>query len=59
MIVVGERPREARHLAAGRLDLDDVGAEVGEQHRAVRPGERLREVDDPHTLERADAIVHP
>jgi len=33
-------------IAGGRLDLGDVGAEVAEHHRAVRAGERLREVQD-------------
>ena len=31
---------------AGRLDLDDAGAEVAEHHRGVRAGERPRQVDD-------------
>ena len=34
----------ARAVALGRLDLDHVGAEVGQQHRAVGPGEHGREV---------------
>ena len=45
-VVVGEGAGEAGHLAAGRLDLDDVGAEVGEEHRAVGAGEGLGEVED-------------
>ena len=38
--------REAHAVAGDRLDLDDVGAEVAEDHRAERPGEVLAEVDD-------------
>ena len=56
--VVGGRPRPvrgvadprrspaARRVALGRLDLDDVGAEVAEEHRAERAGEDRRAVDD-------------
>ena len=33
-------------IAGGRLDLGDVRPEVAEHHRAVRAGERLREVQD-------------
>src|SRR5439155_19638895 len=38
--------------AAGGLDLDGVGAEVGQHHRAVRPGDDAREVED------TDAVQH-
>ncbi len=48
-----ERGHLARAVAAGRLDLHHVGALVGEQHRAERPGEHLRQIDDPEALERA------
>ncbi|TME55945.1 MAG: sulfite exporter TauE/SafE family protein [Chloroflexi bacterium] len=33
-------------VARGRFDLDDVGAKVAKQHRAVRAGQRLCEVQD-------------
>ncbi len=39
-------------IALGRLDLDDVGAEIAEEHRAVRAGEDRRRVDDPQAGER-------
>ena len=32
------------------LDLDDVGAHIGQHHRRVRAGDVLREIDD------ADAV---
>ena len=45
--------RYAEVVAAARaLHLDDVGAEVAEQHRAVRAGDDAREVED------ADAVEH-
>jgi hypothetical protein len=51
----------ARHLprrvAGGRLDLDDVGAEIGEHHRAERPGHHLRDVEHLETVERAAAHI--
>ena len=51
--VLRDRRQLARGLARdGRLDLDDVGAHVGEVHRAERRRHRLREVDDAETLER-------
>ena len=46
------RPPAAGRVALGRLDLDDVGAEVAQEHRAVRPGEDRRAVDDPKAGER-------
>ena len=40
-------------IAAGRLDLDDVGAVVGEQHAGDRPGDTPREVEDSDAVEDA------
>src|SRR5262245_61835561 len=34
------------------LDLDDLGAEIGEQQRAEGAGAELRDRDDPQTVER-------
>ena len=45
--------REPREVALRRLDLDDVGAEVVQQARAMRPREHAREV------EHADAVQRP
>jgi len=36
----------ARLVAVGRLDLDDIGAEVGQQHGGERPGQHAADVDD-------------
>ena len=48
------RRREAGQVAVGRLDLDDVGAEVGEHAGGVRAGQHPREVEDAHPVERPD-----
>ena len=48
-------------VAAGRLDLDHVGAARREQLRAVRPGDMGCQVEDPQALERAcgsSALMH-
>ena len=42
-----------RRIAGWRLDLDHVGAEVREQHRAEGPGHELRDVQDAHALQGA------
>ena len=39
------RPPRARLVALRRLDLDDVGAEVGEEHRRERAGQDAARVD--------------
>lgn len=46
-------PLPGRVAAVGVLDLHDVGAQVGEGHADVGPGEDLRQVDDPDPVERA------
>ena len=43
----------AREVTVGRLELDHVGAEVGQHPRAVRPGEDAREVEDADAGQRA------
>jgi hypothetical protein len=50
---VEERVRDTGHArAAGRVDVDDVGALVGEQHGCQRPGHVLAEVDNPEACQR-------
>ena len=49
---VGRAPRARLVTVARSLDLDHVGAEVGEQHRAVRPREDAREVEHADAVER-------
>jgi hypothetical protein len=50
--------RQFRRVAAqvvaapGRLDLDHVGTQVGQEHRGQRAGDEVREVDDAHALQR-------
>ena len=49
-----ERRTETTRLVAGRrLDLDHVGAVIGEDLRAQRTGEHARQVDDDESLQRA------
>src|SRR5712692_10203367 len=52
---------EVAHVvaAAGPLDLDDVGAEVGEHHRAVGPGDDAREVEDANAVEHQERSRKP
>jgi hypothetical protein len=38
-------------VAVRPLNFDHVGAHIGEHHRAVGPGDVLREVDDADTCE--------
>ena len=50
--VLGDR-RPRPHLVAGRrLQLDHVGAQVGEQHARERPGRDVGELDDPDPSQR-------
>src|SRR5262249_10700994 len=39
--------------APGALDLDHVGSQVAQEHRAVRAGDDAREVEDADSLENA------
>ena len=53
-VVLGqERRGEAGQLALRRLDLDDVGPEVGQHHRRVRPGCGMGHVDDADADQRS------
>ena len=45
-----ERPRPV--AGVGRFHLDDVGAVLGEHHRAIRPGHALAEIDHFQPFER-------
>ena len=45
-------------VAAGRLDLDHLGAEVGEEHRRVGAGEDPGEVGDEEPGERTGPVRH-
>jgi len=52
-VVVGDDIRFARDVhPARRLEADHVRAQVGEDARARRPREHLRQVDHTHALER-------
>ncbi len=41
----------ARLLAAERLDLDDLGAEIGQDHAAARSRLKARELEDADAVE--------
>ena len=47
---MARRPDLPRHVAVGRLDLDDVGAEVAERLGGIRPHQHGRHVDDLDAL---------
>jgi hypothetical protein len=53
--VAPERWEPAALIAARGLDLDDVRTEVGQRQPAERPGDQRRELDDPYSLEEAQA----
>ena len=50
------RPLPERIAGAWLLHLDDVGAEVGEQHAGDAAGHHPRQVEDPHAGERFHAF---
>ncbi len=43
--------RETHGVTGHRFDLDDVGPQVGQDHRPERPGQVLAEIDDPDAAE--------
>ena len=51
LLVLVERPDAPRRVAAGRLDLDDVGAETREREPAVL-GLLVGQLDDAYAGER-------
>ena len=55
---VAERPNMAVLVAARRLDLDHVGAEIGHQGRRVGAGEDTCEIEHHDALERAGSVRH-
>ena len=50
---VGEQAHLAHRVALGRLDLDDLGAEVGQQPATGRAGEGVAQLDHAHAGQRA------
>ena len=53
-----ERSHATEEVAFGRLDLDDVGAVVGEHLRAERSCQCVRQVEDAHALQGASVLQH-
>ena len=50
------RPPGARPVAVGWLDLDDVRPEIAQEHRAVRPGQDRRAIDDGQSGQRPGGL---
>ena len=53
----GRAPGAGLVALAGPLDLDDLGAEVGQQHRAVRPRQHAGQVEDADAGERTGHLL--
>jgi hypothetical protein len=51
-IFAGTEEAERIHAAFARFDFDHVGAELGQDRRAVRSGKHVIEADDAHAVER-------
>ena len=45
-------------VAAGRLDLDDLGAQLRQDHAAGRAHHHVGHLDDPHALQRQSGLGH-
>src|SRR4051794_8749489 len=54
----GRPPAAGVVAGAGALDLDDVGAEVGEELPDPRAGENPRQLQDLHAFKRLHACAH-
>jgi len=47
----------ATQIPTRRLDLDDLGAKVRQDHAAIRPGDDLPELQDADVSERSHAAM--
>src|SRR5947199_345414 len=56
--IVGERPTPAAGIAAGRLDLDDVGPKVGQQPPA-QPAGVISQIENAEGAERSFLTHRP
>jgi len=56
-LAVHEGRHRAGGVAGGRLDLDHLGAVVGQQHGAVRAGQMAGQVQHQQMIERASHVV--
>jgi hypothetical protein len=57
-VAVGDRRPLTQRIALRRLDLDDLRAEVGQQHAAERSGGNLAELDDLDTCQQGRIRCH-
>ncbi len=51
-VAVTERRAQPHVVAFRWLDLDDLGADIGEQPRAIGTGQHDRKIQHPHAFER-------
>ena len=58
-VVAAHRAHAPHRVAGGRLDLDDVGAEIAEDRADERCGVERRELQHPDAVERAERVGHP
>ena len=56
---VDHRRKGAGRIAVGRLDLDDLGAEIGKQPRGIGAGRQGPQLDDPVRRERTRHCFRP
>ena len=57
-IIRPERPVRARGVTPGVLDLDDLGAMVGEHHRGIGARQHPAEVEHPHPGQNPARVRH-
>src|SRR5208337_152716 len=50
---MAQRQAGSHHVAIRRLDLDDLGTEIGEHARAMRSGDRGGEIKNPQVRQRS------
>jgi hypothetical protein len=58
-LAIADRRRGAAHVALRRLDLDHLGAHVGEQCAGERAGDEIRQLDDLKSCQRFWHVEFP
>ncbi|MCY1364934.1 hypothetical protein D9M69_517590 [compost metagenome] len=59
-VITQERFASLAHgVAFGRLNLDHISPEVGQEHRTERPVHHLREIQDAQSLQCTSHVVSP
>ncbi len=57
--LTGEGPELPGVVAVGRLDVDDLGPEVGEDHRCRGGRQHVAQVDDADSFQRSWHVISP